>query len=156
MRFFKILFYTITVLLMLQGCNDDKDNVSNPPEDVPTENETNNADTDVQNETSFDFTSFDLDVDYEDNNSYNVDYENENDGMEAKLNDTINNETLQGDEAFERLRPIFEDFTFNKDTSNDEVINEVLQAFGLSDDYTKFELEIQFTDGTEKEYEQVK
>ena len=47
---------------------------------------------------------------------------------------------------------MFQSFKFNKDTAEEEVIKEVLNAFNLPDNYQKFDLEIRFADGTEKEY----
>ncbi|WP_176481934.1 YusW family protein [Paucisalibacillus globulus] len=175
MKIFKVLFYSMAILLVLQGCNNDEDNVTDPPNNAPVENENennnnnnnasddtsdDNQNQDVQDDQSgqddplFNFTSFDLDIDYQDNKEIDVDYENENDGMEAEYKDTVNDERLSGDEAFEKLRPIFEELTFDQNTENEAVISEVLTAFDLNNDFTKLELEIKFTDGTEKEYNQ--
>ncbi|MCM3585817.1 YusW family protein [Mesobacillus maritimus] len=166
----RMIFYAIPLFLFLQGCNTNNDEVNSPPEEAPVEqeatpkdNEQNQADEqqngqsdenqDAQkNEPLFAFTSFDLDVEYKDNQSYEVDYENEKNGMEAEIEDQRNNEKVSGDEAFEQLRPIFENFSFDQNTAKDEVISEVLKAFELNADYTKFELDIDFADGTKKEY----
>ena len=51
----------------------------------------------MQNGREIHFTSFDLDIDYADNKEFDVDYENDTDGMEAELKDTVKgNEHLQG------------------------------------------------------------
>ncbi len=154
----KILFllYLMAIVLVLQGCNNDEDNVTDPPNNAPVENndDTSGDNQDGQDEPLFNFTSFDLDIDYEDNKEIDVDYENENDGMEAEFKDTVNDERLSGDEAFDKLRPIFEELTFDQNTENETVISEVLSAFDLNNEFTKLELEVKFTDGTEKEYNQ--
>lgn len=151
-KIFKVFFYSLTVILILQGCNlNDRDQVSSPPKDLPKENEApalNNK----QDDQSFPFIEFDLDVDYKDQKSFEVSYENDREGMSAEYEDTINNEILRGDEAFERLRPIFESMTFDKNTEENEVISQVVDAFQLNTDYLKLELEITFTDGTKREY----
>lgn len=152
---FRIFLYLLLTIVILQGCNtNDKDNVSAPPENAPIENEDNtiNSQENKENENSFKFTSFDLDVNYKGNKSFDVNYENETDGMEAKIEDQVNNETLRGDDAFTQLSPIFESFTFDKTTPDDEVISEILKAFNLDTNYSKFELDVDFTDGTSKEY----
>jgi YusW-like protein len=166
MKTLKVLFYSMAILLVLQGCNNDEDNVTDPPNNAPVENENNNDNAndnqnqDVQDDQGgqddplFNFTSFDLDIDYQDNKEIDVGYENENDGMEAEYKDTVNDERLSGDEAFDKLRPIFEELTFDQNTENEAVISEVLTAFGLNNEFTKLELEVKFTDGTEKEYNQ--
>ncbi len=167
---FLFLFF-ILVGFIFYGCNNDEDKVTNPPDDAPAEQENSNRtdqlddevdnnqsskDTNqngMQNGREIHFTSFDLDIDYADNKEFDVDYENDTDGMEAELKDTVKgNEHLQGDDAFNRIRPVFESFTFDKNSPDDEVISQVLKAFDLDDNFIEFELEIDFEDGTKKEY----
>jgi len=159
--------------LFLMGCNTDDDKVTNVPDNAPVEGTTatnqanqtntntqNGADqTNTQNNTegttgaAFNFTDFDLDVDYGNNQEYDVDYDNEPNGMEAEIKDDKGNTRLKGDKAFAVLSPIFESLTFDQNTPNEEVISEVLNAFSLDENYRSFELEVQFTDGTKKEYQ---
>lgn len=151
-------------LLLLGACgNNDNDNdkVDNPPQNAPVENgnetdTTNNQDTKNDEQktqtASIPFTSFDLDVDYGNFKSFEVEYENETDGMEAKIEDEVNNRTIKGDEAFQEMQSRFENFKFTKDSSTDEVIAEVMKSFDLKEDYKQFDLEIKYADGTQKEY----
>ena len=81
-----------------------------------------------------------------------MDYENEQSGVEASYEDNVNNEQFYGNDAYDRLESVFQSFKFDKNTSDDEVISEVLNAFNLPEDYQKFDLEVRFADGTEKEY----
>lgn len=176
----------IIMFLVLTGCNDE-DQVTDPPQNAPAENDGNianddlnennnnttdddlnendqnvtdddlnenddNATDDAPNDSLFSFTSFELDIDYEGDKDFDVEYENDQDGMEAEIEDDIHGEKLSGDEAFEKLRPIFETLTFTKETEKEEVISEVLDAFNVNNNFTKFELEVRFDDGTEKEY----
>ncbi|MEH6941791.1 YusW family protein [Bacillus sp. JJ722] len=165
----KLLALTMCAgLLVLGACgnndDNDKDTVNNPPENAPVENGNDNdtvdnagSSTDNKNNTatntdSIPFTSFDLDVDYDNYKSFEVDYDNETDGMEAKIEDELNNRTLRGDEALAEMRSRFESYKFDKNTAPDEVINEVIKSFDLKEDYKQVDLEIKFADGTEKEY----
>lgn len=154
MKKFTLLTATTFLIVLLSACNND--DVSDAPADAPVEgtgtNTTQNETNQATGEAIFNFTSFDLDVDYNDNKEFDVNYEHEQDGMEAEITNTVTNNNLKGDEAFNELRPIFEQFTFNKDTSNEGVITEVLSAFNLNGDYQSFELEVTFEDGTEKKY----
>ena len=155
----KIAFLSaLGISLFLVACGNDKDTATNVPKDAPTEQETGSNTTTNNNTTNnnttnapFTFTHFDLSVDYADNKSYDVDYENESSGVEAKIEDDLNNNTVQGDSAMDQLLPIFENFTFDASTADDKIIDEILKAFNLSTDYREFDLEIRFADGVEKE-----
>ncbi|QGS69884.1 hypothetical protein CV093_06845 [Oceanobacillus sp. 143] len=52
------------------------------------------------------------------------------------------------------MRQYFSGFDFDKDTANEDVLSSVLSAFNVPDDAINVELEIEFTDGTEKTYTQ--
>lgn len=182
-----LLYLIFASILILFGCNGDDHQVTGDPENGTVEQDdhqnrdTSNDKNDQADDTSqetveqnnmksgqtlFPFSSFDLDVEYEGNREFDVDYEDhinevdddndqddDNEGIEAEIKDELNNEHLRGNEAFERLRPIFESFTFTKDTPKEEVISEVLKAFNLKDDYIEFDLDIDFSDGIERDYE---
>jgi len=172
-------------LWLLAACGNNNDEVTNTPENAPTEGTTNNNGTtnngttnDNNNNTnndmngegattgnntvtnannnSFDFTHFSLDVDYSATQEFDVEYENEQSGVEASYEDDVNNERHYGNEAYNRMESAFQSFKFDKNTSDDEVISEVLKAFNLPEDYQKFDLEVRFADGTEKEYHKTK
>nr|WP_106782769.1 YusW family protein [Lysinibacillus timonensis] len=172
MRKFRLYTAAIVVFLILSGCNADDDQVTNVPENVPVEQDgavtqngtttqngtntqtdaTTQSDTNQTEQATIPFTNFDLDVKYDNNQEYDVDYESEQNGMEAEIKDDRANNQLKGDEAFAVLQPIFEQLTFNKETPEEEVISEVVNAFNLDGNYQEFELDVEFPDGTEKEY----
>lgn len=149
-------------ILVLGACGDDEDTVNNTNNNATTEenntpndpNTNTNDGTTTQNEqtSTLPFNSFDLDVDYANFQSFEVEYDNEVDGTEAKIEDDLNNRTLRGDEAFQELQSRFQAFKFDQNSTTDEVVKEVLDSFELGDNYERFELEVTFTDGTEKEY----
>ena len=158
-------------LFLLGACNNN-DEVKNPPDNAPSEDSTNNGNTTDSNGSSdsnnnqsstnqmqasnIPFSSFDLDVEYDEFKSFEIEYENEASGMEAKIKDELNNRKISGDEAFQELQSRFEQFKFDASTPEQDVINEVLKSFELSDNYNEFELDVQFADGTEKEYNLIK
>ncbi len=65
----------------------------------------------------------------------------------------MTNTHLRGDEAFEQIYSQLEQVTLDKDSSKEEVIDTILQAFELDSDYDEFEVELIFHDGTKLEYE---
>ena len=152
-------------LLLLAACGNNNDEVTNTPENAPTEGTTNhngttnngttnnNGTTDngttnhngttnnnmngegatngnnavtKANNNAFDFTHFSLDVDYANGQEFDVEYENEQSGVEASYEDNVNNNRYYGNDAYDRMESVFRTFKFNKDTSEDEVIREVL------------------------------
>ena len=162
-------------MLLLAACgnDNDKEDVTNAPENAPTEQDGNTTGTNDNNGTNtnnntgnnetvsnanaaFDFTHFSVDADYSMTESFEADYENEQSGVEASIEDDVKGERLYGDDAYARLEPILQGFTFDQSTSDDKVIAEVLKGFGLGEDYQDIEIEVRFADGTEKEYHQRK
>ena len=105
---------------------------------------------------SHNFADFNLDVDYSPTEKYEASFEKDVDGIEAIIEDELNNEHLHGNEAFDRLNPILEQLKFNATTPNEQVIEEVLSAFSLDNNFIEFELDVLFSDGTQKEYRLIK
>ncbi|CAM4202161.1 hypothetical protein BAQ48_22040 [Bacillus luti] len=101
------------------------------------------------------FNEFSLDADYQDTKKdYEADYKNlaADKKMEAKLEDHKTNAKFTGDEAITKLSPLLQELKFDKDTPDQEVIDQVVNVFKLDKDYQKFDLEVVFSDGTKKEY----
>ncbi|WP_222123657.1 YusW family protein, partial [Bacillus pumilus] len=59
---------------------------------------------------------------------------------------------LTSDKAIAKLSPLLQKLTFDKNTPDQEVIDQVVDVFQLDKDYQKFDLEVVFSDGTKKEY----
>lgn len=70
--------------------------------------------------------------------------------MEAKIEDHKADVKLTGDEAITKLSPLLQELKFDKDTPDQEVIDQVVNVFKLDKDYQKFDLEVVFSDGTKK------
>lgn len=170
-----ILFLGMLVLsLVLVACggNDDADNQSdNMGEDNTAEESEQEADdsaveddTESDSDTAdsddmkskmdeLDYVDFELEVDYGQDKEYEAEIEQKNGNVKADLEDEINGEDLNGQEAFDKVYPLVEQLTIDKDTEKEDAISEVLDVFELEDNYTKFELEITFSDGVKMEFE---
>ncbi|OCA90145.1 hypothetical protein F7984_03920 [Pradoshia sp. D12] len=138
--------------------NDNQTTENNNANDTATDNNNaNNQATDNNtgtntNDSAYSFRDFDLEVKYENNKDYEVSYENDNDGVEASIEDDRNNERVNGNDAVDRLNPIFKKLDIDSNTSQDDVISKVISAFELDDNYQAIDIDISFNDGTEKEY----
>jgi hypothetical protein len=143
------------------GCGTDN-NITAPPENTPAGNE-NTAPEGETNEvapaeeegigaTGHNFTRFDLEVEYDNDVKYEAEYEAEGNG-EAEIEDDLNEVSLKGDDAYNELAPLMEQLQFDSNTEDQEVMTQVLEVFELQNDYKEIELEVTFTDGTKKKYE---
>lgn len=148
------LFSVIGLTVFLVACGDEDEKVTNVPDNAPAEQASNvgtDTVTNISEDAPYNFTKFDLSVDFADNKSFEVDYDNESTGTEAKIEDDFSNKVITGNEAMDSLVTHFEKFTFDASTAEDKIIDEVLNSFNLSTDYKDFELDIRFADGVEKE-----
>jgi len=114
--------------------------------------EVKDAPTSEESESAFGFRSFDLDIDTVDQNdaidaSFDIDVSE----TEAEYINKSEDIKLSGDEAYSKLEPIFTELKLTKDMTKEEVIEKVTQAFG-AEEYTEFDLEVEFSDGDEQEF----
>lgn len=137
----KIIFLLLIAILVSCG---QENTVDLPETTEPTS-------TDGQTTEALYFTSFDLDVDYSRDLSFEVEYENEVTGIDAEVENDLTGETLTGNAAINHLRPYLEQLTFTNDTADDAIVTQVISAFGLEADYEDFKLDIIFADGTKRE-----
>ena len=100
-----------------------------------------------------DYDEFELEVDYGPDAEYEVEIEQDNNRIEAEVEDELNDEYLEGQNAFDNIYPKVKKLTIDQNTSKEEAIEQVLDAFDLDADYTEIEIEITFKDGTKIEFE---
>ena len=132
----------LSTILILGACNDE-DTVEDPPTKETVKSE-------------FGFKSFDLDIDTADqNDAIDATFDMDMSTTEAEYENKLESKKLVGNEAFDELETIFKGLELNKDTKKEEVIEKVSKAFG-AEDYKEFDLEIEFSDGTVREYTDTK
>ncbi|QUW22849.1 YusW family protein [Sporosarcina sp. Marseille-Q4063] len=121
-------------------------------------NETNAGDEDeLAKMDELDYEEFSLEIEYGNQDEYEAELEkNMNNTVEAKIEDSINGVEKNGTEAFNELYPLVESLTINQETGKEEAIKEILEVFNMNNDYSKFEVEIKFKDGTKIEFEDKK
>ena len=129
--------------------------------DENAETNTNETNAGSQDELAkmdkLDYQEFTLDIDYGNQDEYDVELErNKDDTIEAEIEDSINGVNKHGSEAFNELYPLVEKLTITQQTSKEEAIKEILDVFNLKNDYSKFDVEITFKDGTKIEFEDIK
>lgn len=133
-----LLGSTLLCSIFLAACNDNE--------------EVTNKETESHN-----FTEFSLDVDYSATESYEASYDKENDDkLEASIEDDRNNKKLDGNKAYDELLPLLEKLKFDASTPDEQVIEEVIKVFNIDENYKEFDLDITFKDGIKSEYKHVK
>lgn len=151
----KILSVPFAAMLVLAGCGGENDEVKNPPvQENENQAETNpETRTDNNEKVPCTFKDFQLEVDYVGtDNEYEAEYDTMGAQTEASIEDKSNKHEVHGDEAMKELTPILDKLTFTKDSTDEQVIQEVTSIFDLKDAYEEFDLEVVFDDGTKKEY----
>lgn len=174
MKLFRGILTLPLVLGLLYACNNndtkvDKDeNVTGNNSTVDETTNNNNAGTtqtsqnNNENErtgikvadVNYAFTDFDLDVEYANRNSYDVEYENDGKNIYAELDDEIKGVEYKGDQAYDNFVNALKQLKFDETTSDEEVRKEVIKAFALDENYQSFELEVKFQNGEEKHYQE--
>ena len=173
MKLFRAILTLPLLLGLLYACNDDDKKVdkdedvtgNNSTVDETTNNNTTNNTGTTQpsqndnertgikvTDVNYAFTDFDLDVEYANGNSYNVEYENDGNNIYAELDDEIKGVEYKGDQAYDNIVNALEQLTFDKTTGDEDVRKEVIKAFALDENYQSFELEVKFQNGEEKHY----
>ncbi|ALC86752.1 hypothetical protein AM499_13640 [Bacillus sp. FJAT-22090] len=128
----------LSIALFLGACGDNEEMENAPSAD------------DAQSE--FGFQAFDLDIDTaEHKDAIDASFDIDVSETEAEYENKLESKKLVGDEAYEALKPIFKDLALTKDLNKEETIEKVSKAFGV-EDYTEFELEIEFSDGDTQEF----
>lgn len=141
--------------LMLAGCGNDETSTDKVEEGSTNSNTTDDTmkdkDTVTKNaDTDYGFNSLSIEADVEgDNDAIDISYDRDNDGTEAEYR--YKGEQKQGDDAMTELDAKFKNLKIDADTSEKEVISEVERVFAIQD-ASRLEVEIEFSDGTEKEY----
>ena len=133
--------------------NNNNTNTNNTGTTQPNQNDNENERTKIKAaDVNYAFTDFDLDVEYANNNSYDVEYENDGNNIYAELDDEIKGVEYKGDQAYDTIVDALKQLTFDETTSDEDVRKEVLKAFALDENYQSFELEVKFKNGEMKHY----
>ncbi len=107
------------------------------------ENEGNTAEGEWYEELNFGM--FTLNAEYEDG-KYEVEYEYNDGDPEAKINDTRGDEEeiTEGEEALGELEEMLPELELSNESTDNEIIAEVVNVFELEVDYEELKVEIEF------------
>ncbi|MBX0356314.1 YusW family protein [Halobacillus sp. Nhm2S1] len=150
-------------LIVMSGCTADNngeqmmDYEQQPLSTAPTTDSLNDMNYETNEKVdkarkALPFQQFDLEIDYVDTLSYQIKYVSNEAQTRAVINE-IGEEKISGEKALDQLTPHFMELSFDEDSSEQEVIEDVLQVFGLDETYKEFKLRVVYSNGLEAEYE---
>ncbi|MYL19329.1 hypothetical protein GLW04_05460 [Halobacillus litoralis] len=144
----------VSVLFLLTACGEpagEKEEVKN---DL---NAVDNISYDLADKTTdaFSFTAFNLDVHYPEGVTYRVYYSAYENTAQAVVYE-MGKERISGTQAMNQLTPLFREMSFDQDSSDSLVIQDVLHVFGLSEGYKHFSLRVVYPGESERHYENSK
>lgn len=96
-------------------------------------------------------SEFELEVDYPDRKEFDAEIELKSDGTyTSELKDDMNSEYLKGQEAFDKLYPMAKNLNITPDTSKEDAIKQLIDAFNLDKNYEELEIEFHFHDSNKE------
>lgn len=102
-----------------------------------------------------DFAEIEIEISYGNDKEYEAEIERHHNGeVEADVEDEINGVDLDDDiEAFNYIYPNVKKLKITRDIGKQDVIDQMLSAFDLEENYEKFEVEFKYEDGTKISFE---
>ena len=142
-------------VLILGACGNSSKNADNPKREDATIILKNEKEGGTLNTgDGYGFDKFDLEIEVDGQDAIDAEYEVTK-NLEAKYVNKLANLNLKNEEAFAKLDEFFVKIKLTHDMSNKDIIDRIMEWFGL-DTYTKFDLEIDFDDGTKLDIEDKK
>ena len=140
--------------LALAACGDDEEVTQPVTDDASEETSAPEAEGTSDGKT-YGFTDLSVEVDMPDQDeALDLSYEEERGQVEAEYENKIDGVDLTGDDAFNEMEQGLSQLNLTPDTPDDEVISQVVEAFGIDPGFKKIEIEVDYADGSDKNYEQ--
>ncbi|MFS0690868.1 YusW family protein [Sporosarcina sp. 179-K 8C2 HS] len=148
----KVIMLLLVTVLVLGACGNASKNADDPRrEDATIVYEKEKEGGTLNTGDGYGFNKFDLEIEVDGKDVIDVEYEVAK-NHEAKYVNKLAGLNLRDQEAFNKLDPFFMKFVPKKSMSEKDVMDNIMEWFGL-DTYTKFDLEIDYDDGTRLDIE---
>lgn len=145
--------WMILLVLILLGCRNDPSAINSDEMVAVSANSSHPVNSNEPNINSpLRFIDFSLDIEYPNDQSFEVEYEKKSIGIEVKFEDERTYEKKIGKDALVKIHPLLKKLKFNKSTPDADVKKEILSIFNVEGSYRKIELEVKFSDEIEKEF----
>lgn len=134
----------IVGLLVMGACGKKMTDETKDDPTLTTDRETEGGS--LESGDGYGFTIFDLDIEVNGEDMIAIDYD-VSEKAEAEYENKSKGIDLNGTAAMDEVFILFNAIRVDKDTPEDQVISDILKHYEL-DDYSKFELTIDFDEGT--------
>ncbi|WP_269148256.1 YusW family protein [Planococcus antarcticus] len=88
-------------------------------------------------------------------NEIEINYEENRDKVEAAYKNEKMKTNLAGNDAMAEIEGGLSQMELTPKTADEEVITQVIEAFGIEEGFTEIEVEVTYPDGVKKEYKQI-
>ena len=147
----KLRIFGVVVLagaFIIGGCGNFGKNANNANrEDALIIKEKEKVGGSLETGNGYGFSSFDLEIDVDGNDAIEINYNVEVKKIESEYVNKLNNVRLEGTQAMDEINKFFMAILITKDTPEQEVIDKILKHLNI-EAYSKFDLEVNFDDGT--------
>src|SRR5699024_4355517 len=99
------------------------------------------------------FEEAEIEVEYIDDIEYEVEIEQKDGLIKAKIDDELSGKELTGLEAFDFIYERMEELTITPTSHIDDIADQIILLFDLTDDYVEIEVEVKFHNGSKLELE---
>ncbi len=143
-------------ILVVSGCS--KKSVDEPKDDPVISTETETEGGSLEHGDGYGFDEFELEINFDNDEEIEIDYEvidKAGEEVKASYQNTLANLDIKDEKAMNEIGELFIYLLLTKDMPEEEVIDKILTFYEL-EDYTKFELEVNFDEGTELRIKDVK
>ena len=149
-------FLVLIGILALSGCGNFGKNADKPSrEDATIIHEDEKAGGSIETGDGYGFTEFSLEIDVDQKDAIEADYKVKAKRFEAEYENKLKNIKVKDTKAIDELSKLFMAILITKDTPQQEVIDKIVQYFQV-ESYSKFDLEVDFDDGTKLDIEDIK
>lgn len=102
---------------------------------------------------TFGFTELNVEAEYPDqDNPVEIDYSEDRDNVFAEYKNPLTGDDATGDDALNLMEQSLQKLELTTDTSEEEAITQIVEAFGLEENYESLEVEVRYPNGEDKEY----
>lgn len=139
-------------VLLIGGCS--KRSANAPKDDPVIDTKAENAGGSLEHGDGYGFVKFELEIDFDEHDQISIDYDVTK-FVEVNFENTFENFDLEGEQAMKKTDELFTYLLLTKDMPEDEVMTKILQFYSLKG-YSKFELDVDFDEGTKLQINDVK